>query len=329
MGLIDTLETFAMNLPGAVDDLRELKREFCETGNELAREGAELFTLGFDEMVLKKNGAWQTSEEYQAAARRAVKEARQQYPDLAGQFSRVTTLFEEQWQALEDAREECWEALQELDTILVFANGAELDEKVPYSWMGWPDQSRDANNLANLSETMPSPDPTAEEILTRIEKAAYRKVLQEQGFTNFPKNVDLQKSPSWLQQVWDHHKLSKEEFQASAAHVNDSDAIDAITSWECMRIEPLTDLAHRAGRLFRAAAGHCMAKATEIEHWLESDSPKKDQIKDFLERTQAAISSSKFLAVLVHCPITTESEGIPVIDPIFSEGLHTAENFYS
>lgn len=327
MGLIDTLETFATNLPVAVDDLRELKREFCETCNELAREGAELFTLGFEEMVLKKNGDWQTSEENQAAARRMVKEARQQHPDLAQQFSRVTTLFEGQWQALEEARAECWEALQELGAIL--AQGAEKDEKVPHSWMVWPAQASAADNLANLPGSAPSPDPTAEEILTHVEEAAYRKILQERGFAKFPKNVDLQKKPSWLQQVWDHHKHSEEEFQAAIDHANDNDAIDAITSWECMRIEPLTDFAHRAGRLFSFAAGHCMAKATEIEHWLENGSADKDEAGAFLKRTQATINSTRILTDLVDCPMTTKSAGLSEINPIFSEGLQAAEDIYS
>lgn len=117
MGLLEALENFADNLPHALDDLKGLREDFKKTFGPLAREGAELFTVGFEEMVIKDNNNWKSSYDLLAEAWQLVavaREASASYPNLAAAIDQLR----ETINAFEKEQGECWEATYELLELL-------------------------------------------------------------------------------------------------------------------------------------------------------------------------------------------------------------------
>lgn len=130
MGLLEALGNFAENLPHALDDLKNLRREFKKDFGALAREGAELFTVGFEEMVIKDNNDWKSSFEYLQQARQLVADARSDstvYPRYTAAIERLQRAVD----TFEKEQEECWEAMSEL---LELINAETLDEVPEVQW---------------------------------------------------------------------------------------------------------------------------------------------------------------------------------------------------
>ena len=130
MGLLEALKNFSDNLPYALDGLNDLRKDFKKDFGALAREGAELFTSGFDEMVIKDNNDWKSSYEYLQQARQLVMDAR----TASSAFPKHTATIERLQRAVdafEKEQGECWEAMSELLELL---NTERQDEEPEVQW---------------------------------------------------------------------------------------------------------------------------------------------------------------------------------------------------
>ena len=127
MGLLEALKNFSDNLPYALDGLNDLRKDFKKDFGALAREGAELFTSGFDEMVIKDNNDWKSSYEYLQQARQLVMDAR----TASTVFPKHTSTIERLQRAVdtfEKEQGECWEAMNELLELLNVEKENEMPE---------------------------------------------------------------------------------------------------------------------------------------------------------------------------------------------------------
>lgn len=324
MDLLQSLENFTVHLETTVDDLRALRRDFCETFGALAREGAELFTLGFEEMMVKQNNAWKTSAENFMAARAMVRDAHHRYPELAEQYDQASSRLEKWWQAAGMRREECWEMLQELSAIL--APGSKDGNPAVYVGIEWEGDHADEQILPNLPASLAATDATVSDIIACIEESAYLQVLRDQGLDLRLKIVDAGNDHGWLQQVWDHHTRSEDEYRAAIAHADDRDAVCAYTNGVCQQFERLSELAHRAALIFHVGAIRSMAGANDMERWIENYPADGAEFKKIQEGFASTINIARSLADLITCPLTVESGGLAVANPTFVEKMQIAED---
>lgn len=302
MSLLDALENFAINLPSALDDLKDLRRDFRRTFDDLALEGAELFTLGFEEMVLKENAGWKTSEENRTEARRLVLGARELHPELARRYERARECLVERWESLEKKRQECWEGLQELDSFLPLEDCREN--------CGWA-----------MPASLPSTGPDGETILSTLAQEAYRRVMKNHKFTVEPGNAE-EPLETLLSRVAQLHRRSEEEVAAAQAHAKDSEAVKALAAWECEQLEPLADLVSRSAKIFRAGSMYCMAKATEIEQLLDGGT----DLTLILETHGTTRITARALADLLAQPLTASIQDLPGVNPAFIDRLNAVES---
>lgn len=328
MSLFDALENFASNLPSALDELKELRRDFRKTFGDLALEGAELFTLGFEEMVLKDNANWKTSLENHSEARRMALNGRDQFPELAQRYEKARARLEDQWESLEKRRLECWDALQELDSLLPLEDRTNAERKA-----SWPGFSGYINPMTGcvmgstgdepetprweLPSTLPSAGPAAEEILISIEEEAYRRTLTTRNIAPELVNSDRYQEIPLLLRVNRDHRDSLEAVSAAKAHAADGVAAKALASWECEQLEPLADLLGRAVKVFRAGGLYCMAKATEVERVLEENSTQARSGANLRTQFQSTLVTARALIDLLAIPMVDEVEGRPAVNPAF------------
>lgn len=118
MGLIEALERFAVRLPETVKELKGLNKEFSEELGRLAEEGVELFTLGFNEMLVKGNSDWQSSAENRAEIEELFATIGEENSDLENELEEVRDEVLSLLDQLEDARHGCLDLLEELRSWL-------------------------------------------------------------------------------------------------------------------------------------------------------------------------------------------------------------------
>ena len=60
-------------IPSAIDDMKDLAGELQDIVVDFVEEADELFTVGFREMVIKKNKSYQTSAEIRQVGRQTIR----------------------------------------------------------------------------------------------------------------------------------------------------------------------------------------------------------------------------------------------------------------
>ena len=284
MGLWDALENFVDNLPTAMDGLRDLRREFRETFEPLAKEGAELFTLGFAEMVIKDNNDWKSSVENRAEAREVVLQARAAHPDLTERREQALVALNVGLEALESGRRECWEGLAELKGVarelkkVTTAAGS-----VTPGMLIWPTlipqilnelRKEEAEERAaqaaepfgcELSSFPPDPAITVEEYQARLSEATLARMLGAKPHLEAKEEDEEKSADFWYGRIKEEHRHSAAELEKAQALAKEPETIRAYVTTECEQIETLTGVAFQAGALFKEAGRHFMAAASRLE----------------------------------------------------------------
>ena len=295
MGLWDALENFVDNLPTAMNGLRDLRREFRETFEPLAKEGAELFTLGFAEMVIKDNNDWKSSVENHAQAREVLQEAFTAQPDLTERREQALVALSVGVEALENGRRECWEGLAELKGMVrELGKEATEDGTVPAGILIWPtmipkilaEMRKEAaeggeNQTAEsfvfeLSSFPPAPIITVDDYQTRLSEDTFARMF---GAKHHPEKEEAEvESPDfWYERIKEEHQLSAAELEKALALAQEPETIRAFVAAECKQIEILTGVTFQAGTLFKDAGRHFMAAASRLERQREEEPGDKEQ----------------------------------------------------
>lgn len=284
MGLWDALENFVDNLPTAMDGLRDLRREFRDTFEPLAKEGAELFTLGFAEMVIKDNNDWKSSVENRAEAREVLQEAQEAHPDLTERREQALVALTVGLEALETGRRECWEGLAELKGVF-----RELEKEttaagsVMPGMLIWPTlipqilnelRKEEAEERATqpdapfgceLSSFPPAPAITVEEYQTRLSETTLARMLGAKSPLEEKEEDEEETADFWYERIKEEHQHSAAELEKAQALAKEPETIRAYVATECEQIEILTGVAFQAGALFKDAGRHFMAAASRLE----------------------------------------------------------------
>jgi len=284
MGLWDALENFVDNLPTAMDGLRDLRREFRETFEPLAKEGAELFTLGFAEMVIKDNNDWKSSVENRAEAREVLQQARAAHPDLTERREQALVALNVGLESLENGRRECWEGLAELKGVARELKKASItaEGSVPAGFIHWPvllpeilkllSEEEGAGKKSDtavpfsceLSSFPPAPAITVEEYQTRLSEATLARMLGTKPHLE-EKEEDEETPDFWYERIKEEHQHSAAELEKAQALAKEPETIRAYVTTECEQIETLTGVAFQAGALFKEVGRHFMAAASQLE----------------------------------------------------------------
>ena len=74
MGLADLWDNLKSPgfIPSAIDDMKDLAEELKDIVGDFIEEADEVFTVGFREMVIKKNNSYQTSAEMRQVGRQTI-----------------------------------------------------------------------------------------------------------------------------------------------------------------------------------------------------------------------------------------------------------------
>lgn len=290
MGLWDALENFVDNLPTAMDGLRDLRREFRETFEPLAKEGAELFTLGFAEMVIKDNNDWKSSVENRAEGREVLQQARAAHPDLTERREQALVALNVGLENLESGQRECWEGLAELKGV-----ARELKKEttaagsVTPGMLIWPTlipqilnelRKEEAEERAaqaaepfgcELSSFPPAPAITVEEYQTRLSEATLVRMLGTKPHLEAKEEDEEETADFWYERIKEEHRHSAAELEKAQALAKEPETIRAYVTTECEQIETLTGVAFQAGALFKEAGRHFMAAASRLERQREEE----------------------------------------------------------
>lgn len=295
MGLWDALENFVDNLPTAMDGLRDLRREFRETFEPLAKEGAELFTLGFAEMVIKDNNDWKSSVENRAEAREVLRQARSAQLDLTERRDQALVALTVGLEALENGRRECWEGLTELKGVArELKKKSTADGSVTPGILIWPTlipqilnelRKEEAEERAvqadrpfgcELSSFPPAPAITVEEYQARLSEATLARMLGTKSHLE-EKEEDEETVDFWYERIKEEHQLSAAELEKAQALAKEPETIRAYVAAECEQIEILTGVAFQAGGLFKDAGRNFMAAASRLEGRRGEEQGDKEQ----------------------------------------------------
>jgi|GEM_PF-7124951 len=111
MQFLEALEEFSNNLPDVVEDLKDLDGEFMQLVSEIAQEGTELFTIGFQEMVVNDNNEWQTSFENNVQAQQLIDESESNYPNKGDSLVTCRNEAFSLLEQIEQARNRCVDQL--------------------------------------------------------------------------------------------------------------------------------------------------------------------------------------------------------------------------
>lgn len=295
MGLLEALENFADNLPTALDGLKGLQRDFRKTFGELAREGAELFTIGFEEMVIKDNNAWQTSFENRQQAQQVVEEARRETGEACQHYEAVVKGFTDSFEAFDKAQMECWEALSELAGLVEpfsAASGQVWEVKLD----GLP---------MRIGES-------AGRMVEEVARRAFDKILRSRGVAS---TEGTEEGECWrVERVAADHRRSVAELAAAQAQAADAESVRAILAWECGQLPAFSETAGKAACLFSEAGRYFMSRANEVEGWQDASTPetakRQEALREIVEA--AAVMSGRLGTALL------EEMGI---NPLFDERL--------
>jgi hypothetical protein len=253
MGLLEALENFRDNLPHAIDGLKDLRREFKKDFGSLAREGAELFTLGFEEMVIKDNNDWKSSYEYLDQARQLVADARTGtavQPRHEAAIERLQGAVD----TFEKEQGECWEAMNELLELL---NTESQDEVLEVQWL---------KTLRRMLRGAPgSVGLVAADLAETLAQQAYAIALVERGLDG-PFRIKYSAIDACSRAaIREDQEAAAREYAAAQAIAADTATVAAKMEGETERLLTLaTGFEHCAGQL-AAVKQQWMAASNRVE----------------------------------------------------------------
>ena len=300
MGLMDAWDNLRYNFDGVMDDLRELGDDFVTLVSDSTKEGTELFTVGFNEMVIKDNNDWQTSYENRDEAKQLVDNVDELCPEIKDQLDAVREEVYKQLTTLEETRNVCSDYLWDMSHTV---NGlfAELDD-IEFHQI----------ELGGYEYITP-----AIEYIANIKKVLFQ--VEEVNETRGP--IPLYGPMPWLQDALKRNQSSQEFLQKVRDKVADQGVIRVALEEEISCLKQLVEPASRAQTLFEAME-KCLAMSVSF---IESVQEEEQETSETPETITATLKKSYDYATqaakIMKTPFLTK-EGTQV-NPAFQNLLRT------
>lgn len=276
MGLIEALQNFSDNLPHAIDGLKDLREDFKKTFAPLAREGAELFTVGFQQMVVQDNGDWKSSFEHLDEARRLFAAARLSEAGLPAARAAAEEGAAMAIGRLSDELRECRDAMLDLHELLEIDRPDEeelADDEARLLRYGRPRMGGFFGAMARLTDRMGCIGAGVEvgEISRKIAALAYGKVLAQGGIVG-PMVIDCTLSASFTcAEMEEVNARSRREWEAVKAFADDAGQIGALARWEVEQWGKVAEAAKQVSADVIASRRQLTTWASAVEKALNAD----------------------------------------------------------
>lgn len=263
MGLMDAWDNLRYNFDGVMDGLRELGDDFVTLVSDSAKEGTELFTVGFHEMVIKDNSDWQTSYENRDEAKQLVDNIDELCPEIKDQLDAVREEVFKQLTTLEETRNVCSDYLWDMrHSIYGLFTDPENIEFHQIKLRGYEYITPAIENIANIK----------------------KKLFQVEESDEAKESIPLHGPMPWLQDALKRNQSSQEFLQKVREKVSDQGMIRVMLEEEVACLKQLVEPANRAQTLFESME-KCLAMCVSFIESVQEEEQEKSEIPEAITAT--------------------------------------------
>ncbi|OQY16834.1 MAG: hypothetical protein B6I36_09755 [Desulfobacteraceae bacterium 4572_35.1] len=292
MKFLDALEDFSNSLPDVLDDLKDLDNEFQQLASNVVQEGVELFTIGFQEMVVNDNNDWNTTFENKADAQRLIDGVDENYPAIKERLAPCRTEVFMVLEKLEQSRNRCVDCLDEIHSNL---------EK------GLTPEDCDRSSL--LSRCRHETYTTAVGKIRDMNKQVFQPGI---GFLSCLTLTSDYTPSLWIEDVIKQNKASIEALEAVRTNVNDFELLQVAMEAEISCLNNLMTPSKKALELFNQMEKDLALRLLNVKTAIESQNSANDQTCQDTPKCSAELQKSLLLATEILCESFLGEAGMQV-----------------